>query len=207
MKKIYVPVLLAAVLFVLPSWAFAQAEQKSATLGQLSDPSAPQTDNAILARVLRSQHEGSGFTVVSPITAFGRRRPDGAKIKKTVEDKIGIEGYDMGPLLDKLIEKNSKQTRLSLKSSPEKGYIVDYDGKFEKYFEQNGGGWEKLYKDNPDAHGLTRVSLPAYDEHAGIVIVYIGRQSGRLAGAGYIVAYRYEDGKLRELGRATLWVS
>jgi len=207
MNKTHLPVLVSAMLLGLASWAFSQAEPQGAMSGQLSGPVASQTENAILAQVVRSKNEGSGFTVVSPTTAFGRKTSNAARIKKTVENKLRIEGYDIGPLLDKLIEKNSKQTRLSLKSSPENGYIVDHDGKFEKYFGQNGGGWEKLYKDNPDARGLTRVSLPAYDESAGIVLVYVGKQSGPKSGAGHIVAYRYEGGELKELGRVTLWVS
>jgi hypothetical protein len=167
---------------------------------------AGEQENAVLAQVLQLQHKDGGFTVVNPVTAFGRRTSSAASIKNTVENGLRIEGYDIDPLLDKLIEKNKGRTRLSLKSSPENGYIVDYDGKFEKYFEENGGGWKKLYKENPAARGLTRISLPAYDEQAGIVLVYIGRQSARLAGAGYIVAYRYEDGKLKELGRVMLWI-
>ncbi len=171
------------------------------------DVKAEEQENAILAQVLQRQNEDGGFTVVSPTTAFGRREPNAANIKKNVKDKIRIEGYDIGPLVDKLIEKNKERIPLSLKSSPEKGYIVDYDGKFKKYFDEGGGGWEKWYKDNPSARGYTRVSLPAYDEQAGVVLVYIGRQSHRLAGAGYIVAYRYEDGQLKELGRVMLWIS
>lgn len=168
---------------------------------------AGEQDNAILAQVLQRQKEGGGFIVVSPTTAFGRREPHAAWLKKSLNDKLGIEGYDIGPLVNKLIEKNKKPSHLSLKSSPEKGYIVDHNGKFEKYFDQNGGGWQKWHKDNPAAHGWTRVSMPAYDEQAGIVLVYIGTQSDRLAGAGYIVAYSYKDGKLKELGRVLLWVS
>ncbi len=121
------------------------------------DVKAEEQENAILAQVLQRQNEDGGFTVVSPTTAFGRREPNAANIKKNVKDKIRIEGYDIGPLVDKLIEKNKERTPLSLKSSPEKGYIVDYDGKFKKYFDEGGGGWEKWYKDNPAAHGDTQV--------------------------------------------------
>jgi hypothetical protein len=178
---------------------------------QSEDVKANDQDNAILAQVLQRKYEDGGFTVVAPMTTIStlaREEPeDMAKTKKYVKDKLRVEGYDIGPLLDKLIEKNRKPVRLSLKSSPERGYLVDYDGKFQKYFEKDGGGWEKWYRENPMAHGLTRVSLPVHDEQAGIVLVYMGTQSHWLAGAGYLVAYEYGDGKLKELGRVMLWIS
>ncbi len=172
---------------------------------------ADQNDNAILTQVLQRHYKDGGFTVVRPestLWPLQRKEPQlVVKTKKYIIDKLKIEGYDIGPLLDKLIEKNRERVPLSLASSPENGFIVDHDRKFKKYLDSNGGGWEKWYEDNPTAHGSTAVSLPVYDEQTQIVLIYIETQMDELGGSGYIVAYRYENDRLKELGRVRLWVS
>lgn len=168
-------------------------------------------DNSILALVLTRSYDDEGFTVVAPETAFSHNNLNDPKEAGLTKDyllkNIKIEGCDISLLIDRLIERNKKPVRLTLKSSPEKGYVVDYEGKYKKYFEKDGGGWEKWYKENPKAHGSTHVSLPVYDSKSNIVLVYVGTQVHWLAGCGFVIAYRYEDGKLVELCRVKMWVS
>ena len=45
-----------------------------------------------------------------------------------------IEECDVSKLVDLLFERNKIRVRLSLKSSPKDGYLIDYDGKYNKYF-------------------------------------------------------------------------
>lgn len=171
---------------------------------------ADDQDNMLLLQVLSQHYKNGGFTVVAPETyIFGRGRNESAlvEMKRRVVDKLRIEGYDIGPLFDKLMEKNSISYPLSLKSSPENGYLIDYDGKFAKYFVDKGDGWEKWYSENPTAYGWTRVSLPVCDAEAGIVLVYKDTQSHWLGGAGSIIAYRMVGGVITELSRVRLWVS
>ena len=174
------------------------------------DLKSDEKDNAILDQILQQEFKG-GFTVVDPLTTLStlkKEKPeDLARSREYVKAQLKIEGYDIGPLFDRLIKKNLKPVRLSLKSSPEKGYLIDYDGKFESYFKSDGGGWEKWHKENPMTQGWTRVSLPAHDNKVGIVLVYLGTQYDWLAGSGYLIAYKYTDGKLKELGRVMLWIS
>jgi hypothetical protein len=175
------------------------------------DLRSDEKDNALLDQILQQEFKGGGFTVVDPKTDLSRLgidKPESlARSREYVKEGLKIEGYDIGPLFDQLIKKNQKSVRLSLKSSPESGYFIDFDGKFANYFNSDGGGWEKWHKENPMAHGMTRVSLPAYDDKAGIVLVYLGTQYDWLAGSGHLIAYKYKDGKLQELGRVMLWIS
>jgi len=85
--------------------------------------------------------------------------------------------------------------------------VIDYDGKFANYFKEDGGGWEKWYKENPKAHGITTVSLPAYDPKTGLVLLYMGTQVHWLAGSGRVILYSYEKGELKELKRLEMWIS
>ncbi|HEY1372963.1 MAG TPA: hypothetical protein VGH50_10880 [Candidatus Binatia bacterium] len=163
-------------------------------------------DNSILSLVLRHSYNDGGFTVVKAETKLSDYLSR-EKTKKYLLQKIRIEGYNIEPLVDLLFQRNERSARLSLKSSPEEGFIVDYEGKYNKYFAQGRGGWDKWYEENPKAHGSTEVSLPAYDPSTRIVLVYIGTQSHWVAGAGYVKAFRYEKDRLEPLGMAMLWVS
>ena len=118
-----------------------------------------------------------------------------------------IPGHETGALLGELKKRNRKPSRLLLASSPANGYVIDYDGTFAKYFDRDQGGWEKWYKDNPLAHGYTQVSLPAYDDGTGLVLIYVGTQTHRLAGAGYLLLYQLDHDRLDELARVMLWIS
>lgn len=168
-------------------------------------------DTAILSEVLRHPDTNGNFTVVAPMTTLstliGDDPEDLEQSKKYVIDNLKVEGKHVADLFKRLIDKNKTPVRLELPSSPKDGYLIDYDGKFDKYFIDDGGGWDHWYKENPKAMGWTRVSLPAYDPKTNLVLIYKGTQSHWLAGAGHLILYKYQNGKLRELGRLMLWIS
>lgn len=167
--------------------------------------------NDLLALILKTRFEKDGYTIVDPQTRLGMGEvKDAAEVessKKFIKESLALGGYDPTKLLDALYAANTPSVRLTLPSAQDQGYLVDYDGKFEKYFEADGGGWEKLRSDNPFAAGCTSVSLPVIDKKAGIVLIYIGTQYDWTAGAGYVIAYRLENGKLREIGNVMMWIS
>ena len=180
--------------------------------GHAGNTSPSITDNDLLAQVLQRHYQDGGYTVVDPKTSLdlgftGETPAETANTKELIRRAFGVKGCDVGPLLDMLLEKNKTQVSLSLVSSPGDGYLVEYDGRFQKHFAKDGGGWEAWYRDNPTAHGHTRVSLPVYDANTGMVLVYIGTQTHWLAGAGYLVAYKLVDGHVVELCRIMLWIS
>jgi hypothetical protein len=168
-------------------------------------------DNTILSLLLQHSYDDGGFTVVAPDTSLSNLESPGqaqvAQAKKFIKEKLKVEGYDIGPLVELLFQRNKERVRLTLQSAPRKGYLVDYEKRYNKYFEKEGGGWEKWYKENPKTHGWTEVSLPAYDEKNQIVIVCIGVQAHWEMGVGYIRAFRYKDAKLEPIGQLMLWVS
>ncbi len=184
------------------------------SLGVTQNTKGQVDDNLLLAMVLEKAFGGrGGFTVVSPKTFFlSHMAPfrDGVeltKAKQKMKEHFNNEGYNIDSLVDLLFERNSRSVRLSLKSCPQNGYFIDYQGEYARYFKKNGGGGDKRYKEHPDARGDTRISLPAYDPDLHILLVYLETQADVLAGAGYVVAYRYENAQLNELGRITIWIS
>jgi len=193
-------VLVALVLTAENVWAAEEANDKMTA-----------QEGIILALALQQSYTDGGYTVVSPEARLSHMDFGNSKevkdSKKYIRDHLQTNGVNVAKLVDRLFERNKRDVRLSIKSSPKNGYIVDYDGKYGKYFEKNGGGWEKWYKENPNAHGSTAVSLPVYDEKNGLVLVYKGTQSHWLAGSGWIILYRYEKGELKELKKVMMWIS
>ncbi len=191
---------------------FAVAVTLVLVIGSVSragEPALEEQENIILALILQQGHENHGFIVVEPMTTHigPHGGSDPSRIKARLAKESGLEGYDPGPLVDRLFDKNRTPQRLKLVSHPEKGYLIDYKGRFARYFEGKGGGWDAWHRDHPEAHGHVRVTLPAYDEKEGIVLIYMDTQSDRLAGAGALYVYKYENGFLRQLARALLRIS
>jgi hypothetical protein len=176
-----------------------------------ADNNATEEENTILALVLKRSYTDGGYTVVAPENGFSPMAGDDSneikQSKKYVAERFQTNGVALTKLVDRLFERNRKPVRLTIKSSPKDGYLIDFDGKYQKYFEKDGGGWEKWYKENPKAHGSTQVSLPVYDQKTGLVLVYTGTQSHWLAGSGWIILYRYEKGGLKELNKVMMWIS
>ncbi|UJR17305.1 hypothetical protein I4U23_004200 [Adineta vaga] len=161
-------------------------------------------DNKLLSLILEENYPDNGYTVVNSKTTLQRLNEDSISF-----DPFVVNGYSVRPLIQQLIEKNREATSLTIESNPTKGYIIDTAEKFSKYFIENGGGWDKLYKDNPKVHGLTSISLPAYDKKTNLVLVYKSFTQHYLAGEGNLILYSFDasNGKLKELSRRMLWVS
>jgi len=168
-------------------------------------------EEELIAQILRLDSGDGKYTVLAPDTGLGLgilNDKNLIELNKTgIKKSLKIPGYDPSDLVDALFAYNAKSTRLSLPSSIADGYVVDRDRKYERYFKKNGGGWERLRKENPKAQGHTTVSIPVIDKEHNIVLIYIGAQKDWLEGVGYVIAYRNENGKLLDLGRVQLWAS
>jgi len=182
----------------------------AAAVAWAGEETSTEQENSFLALALKHADSHGGYTVVAPTTGLSHLDGSDAEAvkqsKQYVTEQLKKHGDAVSALVDRLFERNRKSVRLSLKSAPEDGYVID-NGEYEKYFKDGGGGWEKWHQERPLAHGFTTVSLPVYDEKSGLVLVYIGTQSDWLAGAGWVVLFRYEKGALRAIGEAMMWVS
>jgi len=177
------------------------------TISLASENETTEEDIKVLALVLKRSYPDGGYTVVSPATGFIFTDSQGIKHRKKfiMEHLKPPNDIAISRLIDQLSERNEKSVRLSLRSSPENGYLIDYEGKYSKYFKENGGGWKKWYEENPEAHGMTVVSLPAYNKKLQLVLVFLGNLSDELAGKGCVILYRFKNGALTELATVVLW--
>jgi len=103
---------------------------------------------------------------------------------------------------------NSPPKRLTLRSSPQNGYYIDYDGKFSRYFEDDiVWGWHRMRLCRPSVDSFMDVSLPVYDVDTGLVLMYVGSVGGPMEGAGWLCLFKYIDGKLENIFIEQIWIS
>jgi hypothetical protein len=200
MKQAFLASLMIVAVTMASGWA---AENQSTNL-----------DNTILALALSDAYANGGYVVVRPKAELDNVESSTAQhIKEWLSSRAGGDTPAViGALVDQLFERNrgsgTKQAlRLTLASSVTNGYVVDHDGKYAKYFRNDGGSWPRFYEENPKVRGIVTISLPAYDERTGLVVLYRGTHEGGLQGYGEAILYRYEGGKLRKLNSITLWIA
>lgn len=162
-------------------------------------------DNEILSMIFEVPENNGYYQVIDPQTRLGHEFS--STNKKWVKDYFLEEGYDAGILVDMLFEKNQQSVQLTLKSAPDKGYYVDYEGYFLKYFEDGGGGWSRWYRFHPRAGGLIDISLPVYDSGSGYILIYIEQQYQYLVGSGDIYLFQYTNGETIMLTSMNIWKS
>jgi len=192
MKHTIAAILMAIVLAAARAWAEGNASTN--------------LDNTLLALAVTDRPLRGGYLVVHPTAELHHRATKRAKELKE------LFGYVVGPgtnavielLVDRLFERNKtngngQARRLTLSSCLTNGYVVDHDGKYAKYFQTGGGGWPRFESENPGAQGFVTLSLPAFDEQTGLVLVCRGTDLGFLSGQTEVILYRYERGKLRRL--------
>lgn len=177
------------------------------TTTSTADIPIPET-NQLLAMILTQLAKGrNDYFIVAPKTnamEIFRGEPSKARIIQT----LSTPGYNATDLVNRFFELNREDVPLTIPSSPENGYSIDYEDKYSKYPREDlKAFWEQWHLDNPKAVGYLRISIPATDTKTGYILIYIGITSGELAGIGEIIVYRYWDGKLFQVHTIGLWIS
>ena len=162
-------------------------------------------DDQIISLVLTQHYTDSGYDMINPEMSL----VEASEQKDNAIDSFKKQGHDFSGIVKALYQKNNDSVMMKIKSSPEHGYVIDYDQKFLNYFinDLNHDGWERLRKENPLARAYVTISQPVYDPKSGIIMIYIGRQGDWLMGSGQIIAFRYLFGHLIEINSITVWIS
>ena len=172
---------------------------------------APDETNQILRLVLTRDYDDGKYNVIQPQTNtivehFFKNREK--RTVKFINRWLKRYGVNEPALVDALLAQNAEPTTLTLTSNPQKGYLIDYDGEFAHYFKQHGVmGWKEWREEKPDALSYVSISLPVYNKESNIILIYRDFVTGGKAGAGIIIAYTYENGKLELITRVRLWIS
>ena len=180
-------------------------------------------ENRIMTLVLKEFFGGDiGYEVIKPemYRRIGGVSPEEREhLKEFIIDRfhyttdgaelsINIEDENVLSLIDRFLEINQDPGKLTIPSSPEDGYYIDYDGKFSRYFQGGvSAGWTRWRLTRPNAGSSVDLLLPAYDAESGLILMYIGMQGAPLTGFGDIFLFQYKDGEFKTLGSVMVWIS
>jgi hypothetical protein len=117
---------------------------------------------------------------------------------KWIKDDFKKQGIDVDALVEKLYDVSTQESKITINSAPDKGYIVDINHKYKDYLKEQDG-FPRLYKDYPKAGCFVLVSSPVYDSHSKIALIqkHVFCWPG---GTGVIEAYKNEQGKFHKIG-------
>jgi hypothetical protein len=169
----------------------------AATWGNPREP----PEEEIIRYLLTQYYEKDRYDIFNPEMAL-----DPCIKKNMLRSFFQRDGLNVDSLVNELFAKNIKSVRMSIPSAPEKGYLIDYDGKFQ-YYLKHINGWGQLRNENPGARSMVYLSVPAYDPNTGLVLIYIGWASDGLLGSGDVILYKYIFGRLLEIDSVTVWIS
>ena len=192
------------------AWAFLMLGSSAGY--ENASPEDDQTLSAVLDWWIKKPWPNGTHIVVSPVTRV-RFSPGPADrerdphLKEVVLKEIHLDGYDLGALVDRLIQRNQKPARIKLASGLAGRFVLDEKNAFTKYFQEKGGGWGKWYDDNPKARGHCVLSLPAVDKERGLVLIYSHFAAGERVGKGTVFLFKQVNGKLDRLGSVVVWTT
>jgi hypothetical protein len=163
-------------------------------------------EHSILKLVLSDisdNNKGNHYIVVTPETASPSFE------YTTIKEYLAKYNYDFTYLIELFSEKNQLKNRLSINSSIDNGYYIDYDAIFSRYFDNSGNGYLRTNIFRPQVSKFVEVSLPAYDSTTGYVLIYVGEtnnSTNQFGGSGSIYVYKYLDGKLNYIDIVPIWI-
>ena len=144
-------------------------------------------ENKYLSIILEDYYGGdNSYTVLRPETVtyyWTYHQDDIQKYKDNLLMNFSGLDQDCSSLIDRFFELNKEPVKLILKSSAGDGYYIDYDGTFVRYFGKGGGGWIRWRLSHPAARDFSDVTIPAYDENTGLILVHMGSTYGSLGGS------------------------
>jgi len=141
-----------------------------------------------------------GETQVGPSQRFG------------LEDRQDYIQEQMGAALgaDTLrdaVARNAQSARLEARLAWNGELILLDPVQFEAYFSAGQGGWDQFYMDYPESGGVISFSRVGFNASGDQALVYAGRTSGYLAGAGHYLLLELEEGAWKVAQFVLAWVS
>jgi hypothetical protein len=171
-------------------------------------PEERATDARIQASALALLAPASTYEAVLPESSLVLQ-DDSKEALESIAGRIrtfaGGADFDVRFLLRKLLRRNKYPSRLTINSSKDSGWIVDYEGNYTPFLQGNEGDWKRMYTLYPKLSAIKQVSLPAYDKNHDIVLLYICRRTFPSSGSGEIHVYRHTGAILQELGKIQTW--
>jgi hypothetical protein len=154
------------------------------------------TENTILSLVLADiadRFEDGKYIVVDANTTY--RDIEATRVNEYLKEQ---QHSDFTNLISLLSENNREQHRLAIDSSIENGYYIDHNEIFFRHF-TNSSGYLRTNIFHPQVSSFVKISLLAFEDVPGYVLVYIESTSNilfRYGGGSVIHLYEYSGGEL-----------
>jgi hypothetical protein len=102
--------------------------------------------------------------------------------------------------------KNASPSALEPRFDLEVSYFLVSDEQLQQIFSTQDG-WLEFYRQFVLSQGVLTLSRVAFNPHMDMAFVYVGNQSGWLAGAGYYLLMVKEKGAWKVLREEMAWIS
>jgi len=159
-------------------------------------------DNEFLAAMLKNDVKQNQYAIVSH-DSYMEHSADAVSTIDWLDTEFQYNECEIREMIEALFEKNKKPKRLTLKSSKDDGFVVDYEGKLDCFVEGKKG-FRKWLKENPDVQGYVRISLPVIGKNGLILIYYEIHYSDAV---GRYDLYQYKDKQLKYLTSQVSWTA
>ncbi len=128
--------------------------------------------------------------------------------KTGIEDYLASKFEGIAPsTLTNFVQANSITRNFATDASFGPGVLLVHTGEIDQILSQNQNGWDAYYKAHPKSVGCAVVSRVGFSDDQTEAILYYEIQSHRLAGVGYYILLRIENGRWTDVSSFTDWVS
>jgi len=105
--------------------------------------------------------------------------------------------------------KNEKPFPLSSKLDLDIQYALISQERWQQIFTATDldGDWEEFYRIYPNSQGILTLSRVGFNNNLDMALVYVGNQSGGLAGAGYYLLMAKENNTWKVIREDMAWIS
>ena len=170
-------------------------------------PSANQIDveeQAVYGALLKQTYSASMFVIMDTTsTGEGEAKISGSTVDYVLQN---MHDVDQGTV-DSFRARNDAVHPQSPDMDLGIPYVLLSQDQMNEMFSPNQSGWEVFYKNYPDAPGIINFSRVGFNAAFDQALVYIGNQSGWLAGSGLYVLLKKVDGAWTIDQKVITWVS
>jgi hypothetical protein len=123
-----------------------------------------------------------------------------------VKKGFRAQGHRFETVVDRLFKRNRESVVIDISSDKTQGYVFSGDIQVEKDLKNDNNVQDVLKKDQPYSDAIYSLSIPVYDDKAGIVLIY-EEMAGWDGGIQRILAYKYDGNKLECIAAVMLSIS
>ena len=173
----------------------------------VSTPSAEQMDSeeqAVYAALLRNLYSASSYVIMDTTATSPTGVGDTAStLDRVIQDMHSVDQETVDSFRVRNEAAHPVRSDMNIGSS----YVLLSQVEMSQIFSQNRDGWQLFYEQYPEAPGIATLSRVGFNDTLDQALVYAGSMSHWLAGAGYYVLLKKENGTWMVDQQVMTWIS